>query len=317
MVPPSLGVVPHVLDPTELYELDPALGDVDGAVLLHALTGFIDAGHAGRLVRDHLLGGLEHEVIASFDVDQLLDYRSRRPPMLFVEDHWESYDDPYLRLYRLTDPSGQQFLFLAGAEPDVQWERFIAAIRSLVHQLGVRLTIGVHGIPMGVPHTRVAGVTGHATHRDLVSRFEPWIGTVQVPGSVINLLELRLGAAGHDAMGFAAHVPHYLAQAEYPAAAEALVDAVNAAAGLSLPVADLRAAALRTREEVDAQIAGSDEVAALVRALEEQYDAYVRARGRDSLLGGGDRPFPTAEELGAEFERYLADRTKEGDGRDS
>ncbi len=305
-----------MLDPTDLYDLDPAYDGDDGLVLVHALTGFIDAGHAGRLVRDHLLASLEHRVVASFDIDQLLDYRSRRPVMLFVEDHWEHYDDPFLRLYRVEDSAGQPFLLLTGCEPDVQWERFISAVRALVAALGVRLTIGVHGIPMGVPHTRTTGVTGHGTRQELVAGLAPWVGTVQVPGSVINLLELRLGQAGHDAMGFAAHVPHYLAQAEYPAAAEALLEAVSTAAGLALPTDELHASSERTRSEIDAQVTASAEVAAMVRTLEEQYDAYVQARGGEDLLSGR-APFPSAEELGAQFERYLAERTAEGDGRDN
>lgn len=305
-----------MLDPQELYELGPTHGDLARPVLLHALTGFIDAGHAGRLVRDHLLATLEHDIVATFDIDQLLDYRSRRPPMIFVEDHWESYDEPYLRLHLVRDLESRPFLLLAGSEPDIQWERFIAAIRTLVEQLDVRLTIGVHGIPMGVPHTRPAGITGHGTRRELVADMEPWVGTVQVPGSVINLLEFRLGETGHDAMGFAAHVPHYLAQAEYPASAHALVEAVSRSAGLALPTAELASAADTTRRDVDEQIGAADEVSAIVRALEEQYDAYVQHRDRNTLLGR-DRPFPTADELGAEFERYLAERTNDGDARDA
>ena len=45
----------------------------------------------------------------------------------------------------------------------------------------------------------------------------------------------------------------------------------------------------------------------MVRALEEQYDAFVGARGR-SLLAGETTGLPTADELGAELERYLAEQ---------
>ena len=38
-------------------------------------------------------------------------------------------------------------------------------------------------------------------------------------GSAAALLEYRLGADNRAAIGFAVHVPHYLAQAAYPAAA--------------------------------------------------------------------------------------------------
>jgi predicted ATP-grasp superfamily ATP-dependent carboligase len=318
-----------MLDPRSLYELHdgptrPASGDQPpaGPVLLHALSGFIDAGQAGALASAHLLETMEHRPLATFDVDQLLDYRSRRPPMLFVADHWESYQDPSLVLHELTDPTGTRFLLLEGAEPDVQWERFIAAVHGLVEALDVRLTIGVHGIPMGVPHTRPTSVTAHATRAELVAGRDAWVGTVQVPGSVINLLELRLGQAGRDAMGFAVHVPHYLAQADYPDAAAALLENVAAATDLTLPTADLHAAAEANRAQLDEQIQGSAEVAAVVHALEQQYDMYVEARGGDAPgdeqgLLAGRRGFPTADELGAELERFLADQPKGGDHPDS
>jgi predicted ATP-grasp superfamily ATP-dependent carboligase len=299
-----------VLDPAELYTTAPDLPVLDRPVLVHALTGFIDAGSAGLLLRNHLLASLEHRIVATFDIDQLLDYRSRRPPMVFDEDHWESYDEPSLQLHALHDTAGQTFLLLEGAEPDVSWERFIEAVRGLVKRLGVRLTVGVHGIPMGVPHSRPTTVTAHGTRKELVAGREPWVGRIQVPGSIINLLEYRLGHAGHDAMGFAVHVPHYLSQAEYPEAAAALVDQVAAATGLSLPTSALRLAAAETRGQIDEQVAASSEVAAVVKALEEQYDAYVGGTGRGDLLAGRGSGFPTADELGAELERFLADQGK-------
>ena len=76
------------------------------SVLVLALGGFVDAGHAQRLLTEHLLETHESRVIASFDVDQLLDYRGRRPPMVFDRDHWESYADPSLLLYRVVDREG-------------------------------------------------------------------------------------------------------------------------------------------------------------------------------------------------------------------
>ena len=73
-----------------------------------------------------------HRVLARFDHDQLFDYRARRPVMVFAKDHWESYDAPVLALHLLNDLDGQHFLLLAGPEPDVQWERFAAAVESAV-----------------------------------------------------------------------------------------------------------------------------------------------------------------------------------------
>jgi hypothetical protein len=298
-----------VLDPSELFELDPDRPELGRPVLVQALDGFIDAGGAKRLAREHLLSTYSSQVVARFDVDQLLDYRARRPAMLFVEDHWESYADPQLAIHLVHDAAGTPFLLLAGPEPDVQWERFTTAVRMVIDRLAVRLTIGLNAIPMGVPHTRPTGVIAHGSRKELVAGYEPWVNAVQVPGTAGHLLEYRLGQAGYDAVGFAVHVPHYVAQAEYPAASAALLAEVSKASGLSLPLDALNEAAQTTRDAIDEQVADSPEVAAVVQALENQYDAFIAGRESSLLLDHAD--LPTADELGAELERYLAEQSQD------
>jgi len=298
-------------NPADLYEVGPAAPDADGnLVLLYYLDGFIDAGAAGRLLTTHLLTTLDHEQVARFDIDSLLDYRSRRPVMTFSKDHWDDYDAPELAISLLRDTEGTPFLLLAGLEPDREWEAFTAAVMQLSADLRARLVVGFHGIPMGVPHTRQLGVTAHATQPELIEGYRPLVDNLQVPGSAAALLEYRLGAAGRGAMGFAVHVPHYLAQAAYPAAAVTLLESVQRATGLVLPADALREAARRTDLEIARQVEGSTEVAEVVQALEQQYDAFTA--DRESLLAT-DEQVPTAEELGAQFERFLAEQQ----GRDN
>src|SRR5215813_7460364 len=293
-------------DAHELYELTGDLPELDRPVLVQAMTGFVDAGGATRLARDQLLTVDDTELLVRFDIDALLDYRSRRPTMQFVEDHWESYEEPRLGVFRAADSQGTQFLLLTGPEPDLAWERFTSGVIDLVDRLGVRLTVGFNSIPMAVPHTRPTGVTAHASRQELIAGYEPWLQRVQVPGSAGHLLEYRLGQRGHDAMGFAVHVPHYLAQTDFPQAAEQLITSLSRATGLLLPTEALRASGAEVRAEVDRQIAENPEAAALVESLEAQYDAYLRGRGSNLLAASG--PLPTAEELGAELERFLANQ---------
>ncbi|WP_019871573.1 proteasome assembly chaperone family protein [Salinispora oceanensis] len=302
-----------MLDPHELYELTDDLPDLGQPVLIQALSGFVDAGNATRLAREQLLTSLDARPVARFDLDQLFDYRSRRPVMTFVEDHWESYDAPTLELHLLRDDADTPFLLLTGPEPDLQWERFVAAVAGLSARLDVRLTVGLNAIPMAVPHTRRTGVTAHATRRELTAGYEPWLQRVQVPGSIGHLLEYRLGEQGRDALGFAAHVPHYVAQTEYPAAAEVLLASVSRSTGLLLPSDNLRAATEAVRTEIDRQVAQTEDAATLVQALEEQYDAFTRGRGQPNLLNTGTEALPTADELGAELERFLAEQTRPND----
>ena len=303
-------------DPGDLYELSPAAPEPDGdLVMLYYLDGFIDAGSAGRLLATHLASSLGGHEVARFDVDALIDYRSRRPVMTFAKDHWEDYDTPELTMALMHDSEGKPFLLLNGLEPDREWETFTSAVRQLTTDLGVRLAVGFHGIPMGVPHTRQLGVTAHATQPGLIDGYRPLLDKLQVPGSAAALLEYRLGQDERPAVGFAVHVPHYLAQAAYPAAAVTLLESVQRATGLILPGDSLREAARRTDQEIARQVEGSAEVTEVVEALEQQYDAFTA--DRQNLLGEESESMPTAEELGAEFERFLAEQQGRGDSPES
>src|SRR5215210_6816781 len=79
----------HIVD--EVPELG---GRSDGPVLVTALEGFLDAGNASALTTQHLTSSDEGRVVAVFDVDEFYDYRARRPPLTFVEDHYADYEAP-------------------------------------------------------------------------------------------------------------------------------------------------------------------------------------------------------------------------------
>ena len=291
-----------MLDPRELYTVhEDVLDGLAGhrPVLVHQLDGFVDAGQAGRLLAAHLIEQLDSEVVAVFDHDQLHDYRSRRPAMIFDTNQWRSYADLQLRLLKMTDEQGEVFLLLSGPEPDVQWERLSAAVIGLVEQLDVRLTVTLHGIPMAVPHSRPITATAHATDPELVQGYRSWIDRVEVPASFTGLLEYRLGQLDRKAMGFAAHVPHYLAQATFPQAALALTRQLSQATGLAIPLEPLAEAAAGNLTDINNEMAQSAEVQELVATLEQQYDAMV---------ADASQQVPSADEIGAEFERFLAER---------
>jgi hypothetical protein len=320
-----------VLPPDELYTLDDSLlsdpllsnasappEPAERPVLLHALQGFVDAGSAATLATAHLLAELDSTPVARFDVDQLLDYRSRRPRMSFRQDRFTAVEMPELTLHAVRDTRGTQFLVLTGPEPDLQWERFVAAVTGLVERFGVRLSVGLHGIPWAAPHTRPVGLTPHASDRSLIAGRPRWVGDVDVPGHASALLELRLAEAGHPAMGFTAHVPHYLSAAEFPPAAVVLLEAVADVTGLDLPVTGLREAGVGVLTEIDAQVTASEETLTAVHGLERQYDAVAAGR---TLEGPGllaptlpDEEMPDGDALAADFQRYLR---QQDDGRTS
>ncbi|GGT23874.1 PAC2 family protein [Streptomyces purpureus] len=311
-----------MLDPQDLYAWDAkGLAVVDlalaqesaGLVMLYHFDGYIDAGESGEQIVNSLLGTLPHQVVARFDHDRLVDYRARRPLLTFRRDRWTGYDTPGIEVRLVQDATGAPFLLLSGPEPDVEWERFSAAVRQIVERLGVRLSVNFHGIPMGVPHTRPVGITPHGNRTDLMPGHRSPFDEAQVPGSAEQLVEFRLMEAGHDVLGVAAHVPHYVARSPYPDAALTALEAITAATGLVLPgVAHaLRTEAQRTQTEIERQIGeGDEELVSLVQGLEHQYDAMAGAETRGSLVAEPVE-LPSADELGREFERFLAEREGE------
>ncbi|MGZ4643843.1 MAG: PAC2 family protein, partial [Blastococcus sp.] len=82
--------------------------------------------------------------------------------------------------------------------------------------------------------------------------------------------------------------------------------------GLHLPTEELREAAEAHRTEIDEQIGRSSENTAVVAALEQQYDTFTAAREGTELLDATGE-VPSAEEIGAEFERFLADQDRKRD----
>jgi predicted ATP-grasp superfamily ATP-dependent carboligase len=265
-------------------------------VLVHSLTGFLDAGMAAQVASTHLLAHLEHEIVATFDADALLDYRARRPRMIYDTDHFDSVTIPKIVVHRMRDLAGAPFLLLTGPEPDYRWQAFVDAVAWLVDRWQVPMTVGLSGVPWPSPHTRPTAVTLHGSDRSLTAESVPLVGRIEVPGHVGGLLELTLGQRGERAMGIATHVPHYLAQVEFPRAAIAMLEALSRMTGLVLPTEGLAAAADRADIEIAAQLEGNEEFGVAVRALEEQYDAIMAIQSSD---------------IASQVERFLASRAAE------
>ncbi|WP_353828052.1 proteasome assembly chaperone family protein [Agromyces sp. SYSU T0242] len=295
-------------DPRSLYELDLDVEVPSGLPLVAGLTGFADAGSAVAQTTEYLLSTLDTDVVATFDADELLDYRARRPVILFDGDHIAEYRPSRLTLDLARDELGQPFLLLTGFEPDFQWERFGAAVLDLIERLGVGSTTWINSIPMPVPHTRPIGVTVSGTRTDLIEAMSVWRPTTQAPANALHLVEYRLQERGHPTSGFVLLVPHYLADAEFPSAAIAALEAVSASTGRIFPTDALREQGREFLARIDEQVAENGELAKLVHTLEERHDDYMEGTTLRSPLTDEDGELPSADEIAAELEKFLARR---------
>ena len=222
-------------DPAEIVTFHGDTQFENSPVLIHAFSGFVDAGGGVRQLAEHILANCENTLIASFDVDELIDYRARRPRMQYVVDHFSSVQFPKIDLYDVEDANGKHFLLLFGPEPDYQWNRFLAAVDLVVQKFAVELAVGVSAIPWPLPHTRPLGLTVHGNDSELLFGSGSVVGEIEVPGHVGALMEYHLGELGLKSMGITAQVPHYLVSFDYPQGALALLDGLMAGPDIVIP----------------------------------------------------------------------------------
>lgn len=281
-----------------------------GLPLVVALSGFTDAGSAVHQTREYLTGSTEQIVIGHFDNDELYDYRARRPEVQFHEDHLQSYQLPKLEIAICSDALGGKFLLLSGYEPDFRWERFVDEVIALSLSWEVSRLVWAHAIPMPVPHTRGIGATISGNQKDFAAEHSVWKPTTTVPSTIGHLLEYRFVEAGFEVVGFVLLVPHYLADTEYPGSALAVIDLACLATGLVFDVSDLQEKEQLFLAKITDQIDQNPELTTMLSGLEERYDSYRQNMESDNIQSAD---IPSADELAAELERYLANRVDEGD----
>jgi hypothetical protein len=298
-------------DPDELFELTEAADVPPGLPLVAGLTGFADAGGVVTQLGSYLHDRLETTELAVFDNDELLDYRARRPTILFDGDHLADYSPPTLTLSLARDDIGSPFLLLTGYEPDFRWEAFAEAVISFIERYEVSSTTWVHAIPMPVPHTRPVQVTVSGNREDMIEQMSVWRPRTQAPANLLHLVEWRLQELGAPVTGFVALVPHYLSDTEFPGAAITALESVSAATGLIFPTDALREEGREFLGKVDAQVVGNEELRKLVATLEERHDSYMEGNPLPSPLVDVDGDVPTADEIAAELEKFLARRSND------
>ena len=293
--------------PEELFTVHRDVTFDDRPMLLYAFSGFVDAGGGVRLAADHILASCQHQLVATFDVDELLDYRARRPRMTYVVDHFASVEVQQIVLHEVTMPPGSRScsspVRSRTTSGCASWPRSTCSSRCS--------TCAWRSACRRSPGRSAHEAAGHHRPRqraELVAGHVSVIGEIEVPGHVGAMLELHLGQQGIPSMGVTAQVPHYLVQFEFPRAASTLLAGVSAATGLALPVADLEPSARRADAEVAQQLQGNEEFATVVAALEQQYD-QMAAITSGATGGLGDLAadgVPTGDEIAAQVELFLS-----------
>lgn len=279
-----------------LYHLhDPK--DLVAPTLVAALDGWVDSGAAATTAVGRLAEG--GDVVATFDGDQLFDYRARRPTLEIVDGRLAELTWPELTIRRAR-VGGRDLLVLTGAEPDFRWREFADAAVELAGRLRVVEWISLGAIPAAVPHTRSVPIMGTESGPGLLRgdvRAGP-AGLLRVPSAALSVLEMTLARSGTPAVGYFAQVPHYVS-GPYPVAALALLQALERHLGVAIAAGSLIDEASAMRTHLDAAIAADETTRTYVARLESMVD---------------EQRLPAGDELISQIERFLRDRGGGGQG---
>jgi hypothetical protein len=208
------------------------------------------------------------------------------------------------------DLDGKDVLFLTGPEPDMAWRMFGDEVATLAHRLGVRRMVALGAYPFAAPHTRPSRLSLSTPNPAIAGSLPLLRNSVDVPAGVAAVLEHSFHEQGIDALGIWVQVPHYVASMAYPAATVALITGLQMATGVRVDGAVARQETIIQRQRLDELVAGNDEHLAMVAQLEVLYDAAEAPTtptpvSPDPITAA---EIPSADELGAEFERFLRDQ---------
>lgn len=290
--------------PVTLYTLtspdpsDDPLPALTTPSLIAAFDGWVDSGTAATTAAQQLLR--DATIVATFDPDQLYDYRARRPTLEIVDGRISSLSWPELHLRR-TRIEGRDLLILTGPEPDDRWRTFSAAVVELAQTFGVVEWISLGAIPAAVPHTRSVPIMGTASDPALLRGdvLPGPAGLLRVPAAAISVLEHAMVQAGVPSVGYFAQIPHYVS-GPYASASVELLSALGRHLGVILPAGDLVDESQQLRKRLDGATALDESTRAYVERLEAMVD---------------EQRLPSGDELIGEIERFLREGGSEGPGQ--
>ena len=287
-----------------LHEGYAKMPNLSSPLLVVMLQGWIDASSAANNAMQRLITETGATTLVTFDADEFLDFRARRPTMELREGINTRLDWPSIDIMLGHDINQKEVLLLTGHEPDSKWNHFSSVVGELAEQLRVRKMIGLGAYPFATPHTRAVNLSCTSPSSDVIGSLPYVRSSVDVPAGIEAVLEHALTGRGIASVGIWAQVPHYATSMPYPPATAALLTAVCDTGGLSLDVSDVRAEATAHRERLDALVAANPEHAALLSQLESAYDV---AHERDERVAD----IPSGDELAAQFEEYLRDQRRD------
>jgi proteasome assembly chaperone (PAC2) family protein len=282
--------------------------------LVVAFGGWIDAGRAATGAVRHLVRELGAEKVASIDPEEFFVFTQERPEVRLRPDGEREIHWPRSEFFAWQPKDrAEGILLFSGPEPHQRWRTYTKAFLDLAERCGVKRIVSIGALLASAPHTRPIRVTARCTEPALRSVLERWgifrVPTYEGPTGISSVLLDAAARRDMHHVGFMGQAPHYLPEAENPAAIEALVSYTARLLNLSADMSGFAEAVRDFRTQVDRAVARDKATREHVRKLEQQYDAETaeeRSPLPDDELDSG--------KLMQELEEFLRKQREGGAG---
>ena len=262
--------------------------------LIAAFEGWNDAADAATNAIEHLESQWTVRPVAALDPDDYYDFQVNRPTVRLVDGVTRAIEWPTSRL-GIAESGGQEVVLLRGLEPNMRWRSFCNELVDLSHSLDIDQVVCLAALLADVPHTRPIDIAGSAADDELAAALGLSRSRYEGPTGVVSVFHDAVAKAGMRPVTLWASVPHYVGQPPCPKATLALLNRVEEALDLVIPLGDLPEEAKAWERGVDELAREDTEIADYVASLEQREDA-------------ASLPEASGEAIARAFERYLRRR---------
>jgi proteasome assembly chaperone (PAC2) family protein len=280
--------------------------------MVMAFGGWIDAGQAATGTLRHLARDLAAARLAWIDPEEFFVFTQERPDVRLRADESRDIQWPRSEFFACHPEDRRDGLLLfCGPEPHQKWRTYTKAFLDVAERCGVRRIVSLGALLAGAPHTRPIRVTARSTDPAWRSLVEAWgiyrrpnyEGPTGISTVVLDAAERR----GMSHLGFMGQAPHYLQNAENPAAIQVLLSYVARLLHLSPDMSHFAEAIQDFRTQCDRAVARDRATREHVQQLEREYDATAGEERQTLPHGELD-----SKELMQELEDFLREQREGG-----
>ena len=260
-------------------------------IMVIAFAGWNDAGGASTWAIRSLIEKTIATEILTFNPEEFYDFSRERPTVhLDGESRFLSWPKNTISL-----SNDGSLLLMEGVEPQLNWQTFTQNILAEAQKYNVSMIITLGSLLAEVPHSRPVLIHGVSENTEINRTYGLQTSSYEGPTGIIGVINQLSTDAGIPNMSFWATVPNYVAGAESPKAALALIERLKTTLNLSLNTTDLEIASSAYERQINQIIEGDEDTSKYVDELEDNYDA-------------GDYEVASPEDFVKDVENFLRDQ---------